>query len=88
MLSNVDVAGSSAEQVGLKWHNYYRNIHKARQMNPNSGMNGGAMGFAKELARLGNFPGHRPPEGQGENVGVQCRSGSDADLVKAVVESW
>ncbi|CAH3150707.1 unnamed protein product [Porites evermanni] len=57
-------------------------------MKLNSGMNGGAMGFAKELARLGDFPGHRPPPGQGENVGVQCRSGSDADLVKAVVESW
>lgn len=57
-------------------------------MQLDSGMNRDAMIFAKKLAREGTLQ-HDPPDGQGENLGLQCRSGmSDADLVKLVVDSW
>ena len=85
---NVDGTGSSPEQVGLRSHNVYRKTHGAPPLQLDRYMNGAAMIFAKKLAQKGTLQ-HDPPPGQGENLGLQCRSGmSDADLVKLVVDSW
>lgn len=84
---NVDDTGSSPEKVGLTSHNNYRQTHKAPPMQLDSGLNSDAMRYAKKLAQKGSLE-HDKTTDEGENLGYQCRPGSDAELVEAVVDSW
>ena len=84
---NVDDTGSSPEKVGLISHNNYRQTHKAPPMQLDSGLNSDAMRYAKKLAQKGSLE-HDKTTDEGENLGYQCRPGSDAELVEAVVDSW
>lgn len=56
-------------------------------MQLDSGLNSDAMRYAKTLAQKGSLE-HDKTTDEGENLGYQCRPGSDAELVEAVVDSW
>ncbi|KAL9975337.1 hypothetical protein ACROYT_G012490 [Oculina patagonica] len=51
-------------------------------------LNGDAQRYAHRLARESLFEHDPNNKDQGENIGIECAKGSDADLVKKVVDSW
>ena len=53
-----------------------------------SELNNDAQRYADKLARESLFQHDSNNKGQGENLGLQCAPGSDADLVKKVVDAW
>lgn len=81
-------AGDNPRQVGLNLHNDYRRVHNAPIMSLNSQLNDDAQRYAEKLARESVFEHDKNNRNQGENLGLQCASGSDADLVKKVVDAW
>lgn len=81
-------AGDNPRQVGLNLHNDYRRVHNAPIMSLNSQLNDDAQRYAEKLARESVFEHDKNNRNQGENLGLQCARGSDADLVKKVVDAW
>ena len=57
-------------------------------MSLTSELNVAAQRYADKLARESSFESDSNRGEQGENLGLQCVSGSDADLVKKVVDLW
>ena len=57
-------------------------------MRLSSQLNNDAQRYASKLARESLFEHDTTNRGQGENLGLQCAPGSDADLVKKVVDAW
>ena len=80
--------GSNPRQVGLNLHNQYRRIHNAPAMRLTSELNNNAQRYADKLARESLLEHDPNKNGEGENVGLQCGSGSDVDLLKKVVDAW
>ena len=80
--------GSTGVQVGLNTHNRYRSIHNAPMMRLTPELNNAAQIYADKLASESKFEHDPNNRGQGENLGLQCPPGSDADLVKKVVDAW
>ena len=86
---NNDVSGASQErQVGLQAHNEYRKTHNAPSMQLDPKLNEDAQRYAEKLARESKFEHAENRDGAGENLGLQCARGTDADLVKKVVDAW
>ena len=80
--------GSNQREVGLNLHNQYRRIHNAPAMRLTSELNDNAQRYADKLARESLFEHDPNKKGEGENLGLQCGTGSDADLVKKVINAW
>ena len=57
-------------------------------MSLTSELNVAAQRYADKLARESSFESDSNRGEQGENLGLICDSGSDADLVKKLVDSW
>ncbi|XP_078363924.1 ectin-like [Oculina patagonica] len=80
--------GSNERQIGLDTHNQYRQNHNVPFMQLSQELNGDAQRYAHRLARESLFEHDPNNKDQGENIGIECAKGSDADLVKKVVDSW